>query len=87
MTPGRSLTATSSTQARSNQVSEAAVGEILGRVLRNRTFAVQLKADPDLVLDQYELTEDERAAIVAGLRGTGGGAPLARRPRAAGRIV
>jgi hypothetical protein len=68
-------------------VSEAAVGEILGRVLRSRTFAVQLKADPDRILADYELTEDERAAILAGLRGTGGGAPLAPRPRAAGRIV
>jgi hypothetical protein len=68
-------------------VSEAAVREILGRVLRDRAFAVRLKADPDRILAGYELTEDERAAILAGLRGTGGGAPLAPRPRAAGRIV
>jgi hypothetical protein len=68
-------------------VSEAAVGEILGQVLRDRAFAVRLKADPERILADYELTEDERAAILAGLRGTGGGAPLAPRPRAAGRIV
>ena len=68
-------------------MSQAVVGEILGRVLRDRAFAAQLKADPDGVLADLDLTEDERAAIVAGLRGTGGGAPLAQRPRAAGRIV
>jgi hypothetical protein len=68
-------------------VSEAAVSEILGRVLRERVFAAQLKADPDRVLAEYDLTDVERTAIVAGLRGTGGGAPLAQRPRAAGRIV
>jgi hypothetical protein len=72
---------------RSSQVSEAAVGEILGRVLRESVFAARLKADPDRVLTEYDLTDAERTAIVAGLRGTGGGAPLAQRPRAAGRIV
>lgn len=68
-------------------MSQAAVGEILDQALRSRNFAVQLKADPDRVLAEYELTEAERTAILAGLRGTGGGAPLAPRPRAAGRIV
>ena len=68
-------------------MSEAVVGEILGRVLRNQAFAAQLKAEPDRVLADLDLTDAERAAIVAGLRGTGGGAPLAQRPRAAGRIV
>lgn len=68
-------------------MSEAVVGEILGRVLRDRAFAAQLKAEPDRVLADLDLTDAERTAIVAGLRGTGGGAPLAQRPRAAGRIV
>jgi hypothetical protein len=68
-------------------VSETAVSEILGRVLRERVFASQLRAEPDRVLAEYDLTDAERAAIVAGLRGAGGGAPLAQRPRAAGRIV
>lgn len=68
-------------------MSEAAVGEILGRVLRDSLFAARLKSDPDRILAEYELSDAERTAIVAGLRGTGGGAPLAQRPRAAGRIV
>ena len=68
-------------------MSIAAVSEMLGRVLRDSAFAAQLKIDPDRAMAEYELTESERAAIVAGLRGTGGGAPLAQRPRAAGRIV
>jgi len=73
--------------AGSSQVSKAAVSEILGRVLRERAFAAQIKAEPDRALAEYDLTDAERTAIVAGLRGAGGGAPLAQRPRAAGRIV
>jgi hypothetical protein len=68
-------------------VSEAAVGEILARTLRDSAFASRLKANPEAALAEFELTEAERTTILAGLRGTGGGAPLAQRPRVAGRIV
>lgn len=68
-------------------MSQAAIGEILARSLRDRTFAAQLKASPDTVLAEFELTDDERASIIAGLRGHGGGAQLDQRPRMAGRIV
>ena len=69
-------------------MSQAAVREILVRSLRDRSFAAQLKADPDSVLVQFELSDDERASIVAGLHGhSGGGASLDQRPRMAGRIV
>jgi hypothetical protein len=68
-------------------VSQSAVGEILARCLRDRVFAAQLKADPDAVLAAYDLSDTERAAIVAGLHGHGGGASLDQRPRMAGRIV
>jgi hypothetical protein len=81
------MTARDADQTRSHQVSEAAVGEILGRMLRDRAFAARLKADPEPVLAEHDLTEGERTTIVAGLRGTGGGARLAQRPRVAGRIV
>ena len=72
---------------RSTRVSQAAVGEILALTLRDRAFAARLKANPDTVLAEVELTDDERASIVAGLRGHGGGAQLDQRPRMAGRIV
>jgi hypothetical protein len=68
-------------------VSEAAVGEVLARVLRDRTFAARLATDAATVLAELDLTEAERTAIIAGLRSTGGGATLAQRPRVAGRIV
>jgi hypothetical protein len=68
-------------------VSEAAVGEILARVLRDRTFATRLTNDAATILAEHDLTDAERAAIIAGLRSTGGGAPLDQRPRIAGRIV
>ncbi|MCC7372323.1 MAG: hypothetical protein IT306_28175 [Chloroflexi bacterium] len=68
-------------------MSQQAVGEILARALRDRSFAASLRADPDTVLATFDLTDDERASIVAGLRGQGGGARLDQRPRMAGRIV
>ena len=68
-------------------MSQAAVGEIVARMLRDRAFASRLKAEPESALADHDLTDAERAAILAGLRGSGGGAPLARRPRFAGRIV
>ena len=73
--------------SRGGLVSQAAVGEILARSLRDRSFADLLKADPEAVLIEFDLTDDERASIVAGLRGHGGGAQLEQRPRMAGRIV
>jgi len=68
-------------------VSQAAVSTILGRTLRDRDFAVRLKASPDDVLADFDLTDDERATILAGLGSAGGGARLDQRPRLAGRIV
>lgn len=68
-------------------MSQAIVGEILARCLRDRAFAAQLTASPETVLSDFDLTDDERASIVAGLRGHGGGARLDQRPRMANRIV
>jgi hypothetical protein len=68
-------------------VSEAVVAEILARTLRDRAYAARLKTDPDNVLADLDLTDDERATILAGLRGSGGGQRLGQRPRVAGRIV
>ena len=68
-------------------MSQAAVAEILARCLRDRAYAARLKADPDVELANCDLTDAERATIVAGLRGSGGGQRLDRRPRIAGRIV
>jgi hypothetical protein len=68
-------------------VTQAVVAEILARILREPEYGARLKADPDRLLAGLDLTESERAAIVAGLRGSGGGAVLDPRPRSAGRIV
>ena len=68
-------------------MSQAAVSTILAQTLRDGAFAARLKSTPDAVLDTFELTDDERALILAGLRTAGGGAPLDQRPRLAGRIV
>ena len=68
-------------------MSQAAVSSILAQTLRDRAFAARLKATPDAVLDAFDLSDEERASIIAGLRGTGGGAPLDQRPRLASRIV
>jgi hypothetical protein len=68
-------------------VSQAVVAEILSRVLREPEFGARLKADPERLLADLDLTEAERAAIVAGLRSSGGGAVLDPRPRIASRIV
>jgi hypothetical protein len=68
-------------------VSQAAVSTILARTLRDRDFAMRLKAAPDDVLADFDLTADERTTILAGLQSSGGGAPLDQRPRLAGRIV
>ena len=68
-------------------MSQATVGEILARSLRDRSFATKLKTTPETVLAEFELTDEERATIIAGLHGHGGGAQLDQRPRMAGRIV
>jgi hypothetical protein len=68
-------------------VSQAAVAEILARVLREPEFAARLKADPAAILAELDLTDGERATILAGLRSSGGGAVLDPRPRSAARIV
>lgn len=68
-------------------MSAAAVSTILTQTLRDRAFAIRLKAETERVLDEFDLTDDERATILAGLQAAGGGAPLAQRPRVAGRIV
>jgi hypothetical protein len=56
-------------------------------MLRDRAFASQLKAAPEETLAGLDLTDAERATILAGLRASGGGALLTQRPRVAGRIV
>jgi hypothetical protein len=76
-----------SISSRRLSVSEAAVSELLARTLRDSAFAARLKAEPEQVLAELDLTDEERATILAGLRGTGGGARLDQRPRIAGRIV
>lgn len=68
-------------------MSAAAVAEVLARTLRDRAYAARLKADPEQMLTGLDLTEAERATILAGLRSSGGGQPLDQRPRIAGRIV
>lgn len=68
-------------------MSQEAVAEILGRVLRDRGFAARLRSEPDAALAGYELTEAERAAIVEGIREEPGSAPLQDRPRRASRLV
>jgi hypothetical protein len=68
-------------------VSQVTVAEVLARCLRDRAFAARLKAEPDAVLAELDLTDTERATILAGLRASGGGQSLDQRPRIAGRIV
>ena len=68
-------------------MSQVTVAEVLARCLRDRAFAATLKADPETVLAGLDLTDAERAMILAGLRASGGGQSLDQRPRTAGRIV
>ena len=60
-------------------MTQAAVAEILGRILREPEFGARLKADPDTELAGLDLTDAERASILAGLAGLG----WWRRPRSA----
>lgn len=68
-------------------MSQVTVAEILARCLRDTEFAARLKSDPENVLAELDLTDAERATIMAGLRTSGGGQRLDQRPRIAGRIV
>ena len=68
-------------------MSQVTVAEVLARCLREPAFAARLKADPEHVLAELDLTDAERATILAGLRSSGGGQSLDQRPRVAGRIV
>ncbi|MCC6177885.1 MAG: hypothetical protein IT305_21505 [Chloroflexi bacterium] len=68
-------------------MSQAAVAEILGRALREREFSARLDADASAVLADFDLTDDERAAILAGLERRGAAARLCERPRNATRLV
>ena len=68
-------------------MSQTTVAEVLARVLRDPEFGARLKADPTSELASFDLTEAERATILAGLRSSGGGAVLDPRPRSATRIV
>ena len=68
-------------------MSQVTVAEILARCLREPAFAARLKSDPETVLADLDLTDAERATILAGLRTSGGGQSLDQRPRIAGRIV
>ena len=68
-------------------MSQVTVAEVLARCLREPAFSARLKADPETVLAELDLTDAERATILAGLRSSGGGQSLDQRPRIAGRIV
>ena len=68
-------------------MSQVTVAEMLARCLRDPAFAARLKADAENVLAELDLTDAERATILAGLRVSGGGQSLDQRPRTAGRIV
>jgi hypothetical protein len=68
-------------------VSAEAVAEVLARALRERAFADALRADPERACAGYDLTAEERAAIVGGIGAGDGPAPLDDRPRSAARLV
>ena len=68
-------------------MSQQAVAEILGRALRDRTFAERLRSEPEVVLADYDLTEAERTAIAQGARALPGSAPLENRPDQASRLL
>ncbi len=69
------------------RVSQQVVGEILGRVLRDRAFAERLRTDPEAVLAAYDLTNEERTAIIRGTRSESGAEVLEDRPRTASRLM
>jgi len=49
--------------------------ELIGRVMVDPEFLDELRDSPETVLDQYELTDDERAAVRQAL-GRLGSAPV-----------
>jgi hypothetical protein len=68
-------------------VSQQAVAEILGKALRDRLFAERLRTEPEAVLAPFELTDQERAAIIEGTRSDSGAEVLEDRPRTATRLM
>ena len=53
-------------------VARQGIRELVGRAMIDREFLAELVRDPDRVLADYELTSEERAAIMqaAGRRGS-----------------
>lgn len=68
-------------------VSQEAVAEILGLVLRDRTFAERLRTDPDGALGDFDLTDWEREAILLGAHQPSQTTLLEERPRTATRLL
>jgi uncharacterized membrane protein len=68
-------------------VSQQAVAEILARALRDRVFAERLRTEPEAVLAAYELSEQERSAIIQGASRDSGAEVLEDRPRTATRLL
>jgi len=56
-----------------------AIQDLVGRVMIDREFLVELVRDPDAVLAGYELTTEERAVILQAL---GRGVPGSEQDRA-----
>jgi hypothetical protein len=55
--------------------------------LRDRVFAERLRTKPESVLAAYELSEQERAAIIRGVGSDSGAEVLEDRPRTATRLM
>jgi hypothetical protein len=58
-----------------------AIQDLVGRVMIDREFLVELVRDPDVILAGYELTAEERAVILEAL---GRGAHVSEQERAQG---
>ena len=56
-----------------------AIQDLVGRVMIDREFLVQLARDPDIILAGYELTAEERGVIMQAL---GRGAYVSEEERA-----
>jgi len=57
------------------------IRELVGRAMIDKDFLGELVRDPDRVLAEYDLTSEERAAIMQAV-GRTGGAPERERARA-----
>ncbi|MFN8524754.1 MAG: hypothetical protein U0821_16780 [Chloroflexota bacterium] len=68
-------------------MSATVVAEILRRALSEPAFAEALRADIGAALTGYDISEEERAAIAAGLGGAPATATLQNRPHKAHRLV